>query len=118
MNKKLDAVRTEIMGSLKALMETEGYEVLITGSQELCVPIVSEDREEEGYLKMTFSLPTGSHTGEPYDGHEVAKNYAFDLEAKARKAAEAKAKKEAKAARDAELRRQKAELRAKEKEVK
>ncbi len=70
-------------------------EVLATGSNEMCIPITGEDGEE-GYLVITFKIPKGSRDGEPYDGYEVAKDYAFHLEEKARKdkeRAEAKAKK-------------------------
>lgn len=71
------------------------FDVLSTGSNEICVPIVGNDGEE-GYVVLTFKIPKGSRDGEPYDGYEVAKDYAFHLEEKARKdkeRAEAKAKK-------------------------
>lgn len=71
------------------------FDVLSTGSNEICVPIVGSDGEE-GYVVLTFKIPKGSRDGEPYDGYEVAKDYAFHLKEKARKdkeRAEAKAKK-------------------------
>ncbi len=109
---KFDAVREEIMEKVKELMTECEYEVLRTGSQELCFPIVGKD-DEEGYLVMTFKVPKGSRDGEPYDGYSMAEDYKMHLEEKSRKAEEAKQKKEEKMKKDAEARRKKAEAKAK-----
>lgn len=95
--KSLDKERDIFMKKIREFL-TDGEtteEVLTTGSNEMCIPITGEDGEE-GYLVLIFKIPTGSRDGEAYDGYEVAKDYAFHLEEKARKdkeRAEAKAKK-------------------------
>lgn len=98
--KSLEAERVRIVNLVSAFLGGNidpliDFEVLTTGSNEICVPIVGSDGEE-GYVVLTFKIPKGSRDGEPYDGYEVAKDYAFHLEEKARKdkeRAEAKAKK-------------------------
>lgn len=98
--KSLEAERARIINLVSAFLSGNidpvvEFDVLTTGSNEICVPIVGSDGEE-GYIVLTFKIPKGSRDGEPYDGYEVAKDYAFHLEEKARKdkeRAEAKAKK-------------------------
>ena len=95
MAKEFDAIRTQFMGAVRSMFEASKYEVLQTASQELCIPVVNEDREE-GYIVLTFKVPKGSRDGTPYDGHTEAQNYAFECaerERKAKERAEAKAKK-------------------------
>lgn len=90
---KFDSVRTRLMNDCKTLFEGLEYDVLQTGSQELCLPIVADG--EEGYLVITFKVPKGSRDGDSYDGYAMAEEYKLKLEAKAekaRKSAEAKAK--------------------------
>ncbi len=92
---KFDKVRTRLMDDVRVLLEGLDYEVLRTGSQELCIPIVGDDNED-GYMVFTFKVPKGSRDGDPYDGYAVAEDYKMKLEAKAEKAkasAEAKARK-------------------------
>ena len=111
MAKEFDAIRTQFMGAVRSMFEASEYEVLQTASQELCIPVVNEDREE-GYIVLTFKVPKGSRGGEPYDGHEEAKDYAFHCADQARKAkerAEAKAKK---IERDKKMREEKAKAKA------
>lgn len=95
MTTKFDEIRTKIMEYCKVAFEEMQYDVLRTGSQEICLPIVGED-SEEGYLVITFKIPKGSRDGEPYDGYAVAEDYKMKVkqkEADAKKRAEAKAKK-------------------------
>lgn len=104
---KFDSIRKRLTADVKTLFEGLQYEVLETGSQELCLPIVGEDGEE-GYMVVTFKIPKGSRDGEPYDGYAMAEEYKLKCEAKAEKAKVAAAKKEAKIARDAKAREAKA----------
>lgn len=90
---KFDSVRSRLMNDCRVLFEGLDYDVLQTGSQELCLPIVAG--EEEGYLVITFKVPKGSRDGDSYDGYAMAEEYKLKLETKAekaKKAAEAKAK--------------------------
>ena len=112
MAKEFDSIRTQFMGAVRSRFEASKYDVLATGSQEFCIPVVNESGEE-GYIVITFKIPKGSRDGEPYDGYEVAKDYAFHLEEKARKdkeRAEAKAKK---IERDKKMREEKAKAKEK-----
>lgn len=112
MTTQFDEVRNSIMKAISDLLNEKEYDVLVTGSQELCIPIVG-DEGDEGYLVMTFKVPKGSRDGEAYDGYSMAEDYKMKLEAKAEKdraKAEEKAKKKA---RDEKLRQSKAEAKAK-----
>lgn len=111
MKTKFDKVRNDLMKEIADLFGGMEFDVLRTGSQELCIPIVGED-DEEGYLVISFKVPKGSRDGDPYDGYEMAEDFKMKQEAKAEKAkasAEAKAKK---IARDEEARRKRAEVKA------
>lgn len=108
---KFDKIRNEIIEQATEFFANAEYDVLRTGTQEICLPIIGEDNEE-GYLVITFKVPKGSRDGEPYDGYEMAEDFRMKQEAKAEKAkatAEAKAKKIAK---DAEMRKKRAEAKA------
>jgi len=112
MAKEFDEVRNQFMGAIRAMFEASNYEVLQTGSQELCIPVVN-DKKDEGYIVLTFKVPKGSRDGEAYDGYEMAEEYHRKCEekaAKAKAAAEAKAKK---IERDRKAREEKAKLKAK-----
>lgn len=92
---KFDSIRQRLMRDTKTLFEGLDFEVLTTGTQELCVPIVDEEGEE-GYIVLTFKIPKGDRDGNPYDGYAVAEDFTMKQKAKAEKAkaqAEAKAKK-------------------------
>lgn len=97
MKTKFDGIRTNIMESVKNLFTD--YDVLQTGSQELCLPIVGEDNEE-GYLVITFKVPKGARDGDPYDGYAMAEEYKMKCKEKARKAEESAKKKAEKVAKD------------------
>lgn len=95
MTTKFDEIRNQFMGAIKAMFEASKYDVLRTGSQELCIPVVN-DEKDEGYIVLTFKIPKGSRDGEPYDGYAVAEDYKMKVKQKevdAKKRAEAKAKK-------------------------
>lgn len=112
MKTKFDGVRAQVMAQVAELLAKSDYDVLRTGSQELCIPIVGED-SEEGYLKMSFVIPKGERGGDPYNGYEERDAYSDKLKKDAEKAkakAEAKAKK---IARDAAERKARAEAKAK-----
>lgn len=95
MKTKFDGVRAQVMAQVAELLEKSDYDVLRTGSQELCIPIVGED-SEEGYLKITFVVPKGERGGDPYNGYDERDAYTEKVKRDAEKAkakAEAKAKK-------------------------
>lgn len=109
-NKKFDSIRTSYMEKVTKLFATD-TDVLRTGSNELCVPIVSDDGEES-YLVMTFKIPTGSRDGDVYDGYSMAEDYTLKCKLKAEKAEKAAKSKAEKIERDKKMREEKARLKA------
>ena len=107
-----EALRNKFLTHFAELLTAEGEEVLRTKSNEISIPTLDEEGNEE-FVVITFKVPTGSRDdGEAYDGYGVAQQYAesvADKEAKARAEAEKKAKK---IARDKAQREQRAKAKA------
>lgn len=103
-------IRTHFLEMVSAFLADNGEDVLRVKSNEIAIPCVGCEGNED-FLVLTFKVPTGANKGtEPYDGYEMAEDYARSLREKAEKAkakAEEKAKKIAK---DAETRKRKAEI--------
>lgn len=99
MKTKFDSTRNKFIDNVRTMFENQQYEVLQTGSNELCVPVIGDDREE-GYLVITFKIPKGARDGDPYDGYAMAEEYRMKCEEKARKAEESAKKKAEKIAKD------------------
>ena len=92
-----EGIRNKFMTAVIGwLTEDEGEEVLRVKSNEIAIPTVDEEGNEE-FMVITFKVPTGSRDdGEAYDGYGVAEQYAQSVaekEAKAKADAEMKAKK-------------------------
>ena len=91
-----EGIRTKFMVMLTKFLEEQGEEVLRVKSNEVAIPTLDEEGNEE-FLVLTFKVPTGSRDdGEAYDGYGVAEQYAesvADKEAKAKAEAEKKARK-------------------------
>lgn len=91
-----EAIRAKWMAMVTEWLEAQGEEVLRVKSNEIAMPTLDEDGNEE-FLVLTFKVPTGSRDdGEAYDGYGMAEQYAENVAAKAEKAkvdAEKKAKK-------------------------
>ena len=102
---KFDGVRNSVIGKISEMLNEQGYDVLTTGSQEICIPILSEDKDE-GYLVMTFKIPKGSRDGDVYDGYSVAEDYALKCKMKAEKQKKIQAEKQKKIDRDKKMREQ------------
>lgn len=107
-----EALRAQYVEILSKLLADSGEEVLRVKSNELAIPCVDRDGEDN-YVVITVKVPTGSRDGEPYDGYGEAESYAINCKVKAEKdkeKAEAKAKK---IARDQAFRAKQAENKAK-----
>lgn len=97
--KKTDEIRNKFMASVKSALVASGEvnedEVLLVNSNAYAIPFVT-DEGDEGYVKIVFSIPTGSREDkEGYDGYAEAQDYArkcAEKAEKAKKAAEQKAK--------------------------
>jgi len=106
-----ESLRNRYIALVSEFLRAHGEEVLTTGSNEIALPCVDAEGNDE-FLVLTFKVPTGSRDGEAYDGYSVAEDFKMKSEAKAEKAkatAEAKAKKIAK---DKALREAKAKAKA------
>lgn len=103
-------IRKSYLELLSNFLVEKGEDVLLTKSNQIAIPVVGCEGNED-FLTITLAVPIGANKGaEPYDGYEMARDYAHSIAEKAEKAkakAEAKAKK---VARDAEIRKRKAEI--------
>lgn len=106
-----EELRAKYTKSVSDFLTKEGEEILVVGSQEIAIPCVDSEGNDE-YLVITFKVPTGSRDGEPYDGYAMAEDYEIKTKRKAEQAEKAKADKERKIARDKAMREQKAKARA------
>lgn len=104
-----ELIRSEFLTKVVEFLTTNGEEVLRVKSNEIAIPVVGcEDNED--FLVITFKVPTGANKGlEPYDGYAEAESYELNLKVKAEKAKANAEKKAKKIARDAEIRKRKSE---------
>ena len=105
-----ELIRKSFLEKVSQFLAESGEEVLIVKSNEIAIPCVGCEGNED-FIVINFKVPTGANKGtEPYDGYALAEDYVHNLaekEAKAKARAEEKARKIAK---DAEVRRKKAEI--------
>lgn len=81
MSKASDSVRAGAMSVYRNFLEENGEEVLHVASGTYSIPWAFGG--EEGYVNVTFSIPKGPRGGAGYDGHEEARNFAFEQDTKA-----------------------------------
>ena len=106
-----DAIRTRYIDLVSEFLSSKGEEVLVTGSNEIALPCVDAEGNDE-FIVITFKVPTGSRDGDAYDGYSMAEDYRIKQADKAAKAKEAAAKKAAKIAKDKANREAKAKAKA------
>ena len=107
-----EGIRARFIAMVKEYLESQGEEVLRTKSNEIAIPTLDEDGNEE-FIVITFKVPTGSRDdGEAYDGYGVAEQYAESVADKAEKAKAEAEKKARKIARDKAQREQRAKAKA------
>lgn len=99
-----ELIRSQFLEMVSEFLATKGEEVLRVKSNEVAIPVVGcEDNED--FLVITFKVPTGANKGtEPYDGYAMAEDYELHLKAKVDKAKANAERKARKMARDAEAR--------------
>ena len=105
-----ELIRKAFLDKVSQFLAECGEEVLIVKSNEIAIPVVGCEGNED-FIVINFKVPTGANKGtEPYDGYALAEDYVHNLAEKERKA-QAKAEEKArKIARDAEIRKKKAEI--------
>jgi dihydrofolate reductase len=106
-----EALRTKYMGAIMDYLKAQDEEVLVTGSQEIALPCVDEEGNDE-FIVITFKVPTGSRDGDAYDGYSVAEDYRMREAEKAEKAKIAAEKKARQIAKDKAMREAKAKAKA------
>ena len=108
MSKKatIDVLRADYVKRLMEMLKEEGEDVLVVGSNEIAIPVVDGEGEEQ-YVVFKVQIPSGSRDGEAYDGYAMAEDYAMKQKEKAEKAAKAAEEKAKKIARDTKMREQK-----------
>ena len=112
MNKKTnDALRADYVQKIMQMMADAGEEVLRVKSNEIALPVVDADGEDN-WVILTVKIPVGSRDGDVYDGYGEAESYALNCKQKAEKAAADAEKKAKKIARDEAMRAKKAEQKA------
>ena len=102
----IDVLRADYVKRLVEMLKEEGEDVLVVGSNELAIPVVDGEGEEQ-YVVFKVQVPTGSRDGDAYDGYAMAEDYAMKQRDKAKKAAKAAEEKAKKIARDQKMREQK-----------
>ena len=107
-----EALRAQYIDIITNLLSGSGEEVLRVKSNEIAIPVVDRDGEDN-YVVITIKVPTGSRDGDPYDGYGEAQSYEMNCKAKAEKAAADAEKKAKKIARDQAYRAKQAENKAK-----
>lgn len=107
-----EGIRNKFMKAVTDWLVEQGEEVLRTKSNEIAIPTLDEDGNDE-WCVITFKVPTGSRDdGEAYDGYGMADEYTAKEAEKAEKAEKAKAKKEKKIEKDKAQREAKAKAKA------
>ena len=107
-----EGIRNKFMKAVTDWLVEQGEEVLQTKSNEIAIPTLDDDGNDE-WCVITFKVPTGSRDdGEAYDGYGMADEYTAKEADKAEKAAKAKAEKEKKIAKDKAQREAKAKAKA------
>lgn len=107
-----EGIRNKYLALITDYLTEQGEEVLKVKSNEIAVPCLDEEGNEE-FIVMTFKVPTGSRDdGEAYDGYGVAEQYAESVTAKEEKAKAEAEKKAKKIARDKAQREAKAKAKA------
>ena len=107
-----EGIRNKFLGLITDYLASADEEVLRVKSNEIAVPTLDEEGNEE-FIVITFKVPTGSRDdGEAYDGYGMAEQYAESVVAKQEKAKAEAEKKAKKIAKDKAMREQRAKAKA------
>lgn len=111
-NRKVnETLRNKYLDIVKTYLTNCGEEVLTTNSNEICLPCVNSEGDDD-FVVITFKVPTGSREGDIYDGYAMAEDYAIKTRNKQEKALVVAQKKAEKIARDKAMREAKAKAKA------
>ena len=81
-----EALRADYLAKVIDLFTNAGEEVLRTGSQEIAMPCVDAEGNDD-FIVITVKVPTGERgeNGAAYDGYSMAEEYAMKVADKAAK---------------------------------
>lgn len=105
-----DQVKAQYLAQLMEMLGAQ-EDVGMTASNEFNFPVVDSEGNED-FIVVKLVIPTGTRDGDPYDGYGARNDYELlqkEKQEKAKKAAEAKAKK---IARDTKMREKQAAMKA------
>ena len=105
-------LRGEYLSLIKDFLEERQEQVLITGSNEISVPVVDSEGNEK-FVQILVKIPKGSRDGEEFDAFTCAEMYAEKVKTKEEKAKVDSEKKAKKIERDKKMREKRAEEKAK-----
>ena len=107
-----EEIRNRYLALISEHLTAQGEEILRVKSNEIAIPCLDEEGNEE-FIVMTFKVPTGSRDdGEAYDGYGMAEQYAESVAEKEEKAKIEAEKKAKKIAKDKAMREQRAKAKA------
>ena len=107
-----EGIRNKYLALITNYLTEQGEEVLKVKSNEIAIPCLDEEDNEE-FIVLTFKVPTGSRDdGEAYDGYGVAEQYAEKVKADEERAKAEAEKKAKKIAKDKAMREQRAKAKA------
>lgn len=106
-----NALRAKYIERVSKFLADSGEEVLVTGSNEIALPCVDSEGNDE-FIVLTFKIPTGSREGDIYDGYSMAEDFKMRTAEKVEKAKVAAEKKAKKIAHDKQMREAKAKAKA------
>ena len=89
------AVRADYLKRIQEFFTDSGEDALLVKSGTIAIPVVDANGTE-GWVTVAVSVPKGSRDGEPFDGYEVAEDFAFEQAEKEKKKAKAAAAREEK----------------------
>ena len=105
-----ELLREGYLKTIIAQFEHIGDEVLRVKSNEVAIPVVGCEGNED-FIVITVKVPTGANKGtEPYDGYSEAESYEMKLKEKELKAKKKAEEKEKKIKRDKERREKEKEI--------
>lgn len=92
-NKKLnDELRNKYLEVLKTFFNESGEEVLVTGTNEICLPCVDSEQNDK-FIQIVIKVPTGSRDGDAFDGYSLAEDFKIKQDLKEQKKKEDEEKK-------------------------
>lgn len=107
-----DKLRNVYLAQVKKYFEDVGEEVLITGTNEICIPCLDEQSNEK-FIQIVVKVPKGSRDGESFDGYSLAEEFKIKQELKENKKREDEEKKKKKIEKDKKLREERKNLKEK-----